>query len=95
MMNIIADAMVGIRKYMFSNVYTSPLAKGEEGKAIELVTMLYQYYFQHLNELPKEYQEMLVEGERAEQVVCDYIAGMTDNYAISVFRSIFEPKSWK
>lgn len=80
---------------MFSNVYTNPLAKGEEGKAIELVTMLYQYYFQHLNELPKEYQEMLVEGEREEQVVCDYIAGMTDNYAISVFRSIFEPKSWK
>ena len=46
----VSDAMVGIRKYMFSNVYTNPLAKGEEGKAIELVTMLYQYYFQHLNE---------------------------------------------
>lgn len=91
----VSNAMVGIRKYMFSNVYTSPVAKGEEGKAVELVTMLYQYYFQHLNELPKEYQEMLVEGEQAEQVVCDYIAGMTDNYAISVFRSIFEPKSWK
>lgn len=38
----VSDAMVGIRKYMFSNVYTNPLAKGEEGKAIELVTMLYQ-----------------------------------------------------
>ena len=91
----VSDAMVGIRAYMFSNVYTSPVAKGEERKAAELVTMLYQYYFQHLNELPKEYQDMLEEGEQAEQVVCDYIAGMTDNYAISVFRSIFEPKSWK
>ena len=51
---------------------------------------------EHIEKLPDEYyRRMEFYGDAREQVICDYIAGMTDNYAVKVFQEIFIPESWK
>ena len=76
----IQDAMSGLREFLFERVYTNQDAKGEEGKAIHMITSLYQYYMEHLEAMPEEFLTILEErGEPEEMIVCDYIAGMTDN----------------
>ncbi len=92
----VAEAMKGLRKFMFENVYRNPVAKREESKAVEMVKNLYAYYLEHIEKLPDEYSSrMRLFGDTKEQVICDYIAGMTDNYAVKVFQEIFIPESWK
>lgn len=83
-----------LHNFMFERVYRNPIAKGEEGKAIELVERLYQYFTSNPNKLPEEFKNML-EKHGTERVVCDYIAGMTDRYAVQVFNGLFVPYSWK
>ncbi|NLZ80915.1 MAG: deoxyguanosinetriphosphate triphosphohydrolase, partial [Clostridiales bacterium] len=92
----IAEAMTGIRQFMFQNVYTNPLAKGEEIKAKKMLKELYYYYLENISELPAEYTYM-IENKRQtkERVVCDYIAGMSDGFSIAKFQEIFVPKAWK
>ena len=88
--------MQGLRKFMFENVYRNPVAKREEHKAIEMVKKLYGYYMEHIEMLPEEYLRFMdVNQDTKEQVICDYIAGMTDNYAVKIFQEIFIPESWK
>ena len=89
------DALFDLRKYMFASVYTNPVAKSEEVKAIRMIEELYYYYEDRLELLPQMYHRMLAEGHTPEQVVCDYIAGMTDGYAVRKFEEIFVPQSWK
>lgn len=92
----VEEAMMGLRKFMFENVYQNPAAKGEEEKAINMVSNLYEYYIRHLELLPGQYLDMLDKNkESKEQIVCDYIAGMTDTYAIKKFEEFFVPESWK
>ncbi|MCF2553625.1 deoxyguanosinetriphosphate triphosphohydrolase [Faecalicatena contorta] len=88
-------ATAGLRKFMFEHVYKNPIAKAEEDKAISMITNLYEYYMSHTELLPGQYLLMLENGEKEEQVVCDYIAGMTDNYAVKKFEEYFVPQSWK
>ena len=90
------EAMQGLRKFMFENVYRNPVAKAEENKAVEMIKNLYKYYMEHIEKLPDEYyRRMELFEDTKEQVICDYIAGMTDNYAVKVFQEIFIPESWK
>ena len=92
----VEEAMQGLRKFMFENVYRNPLAKHEETKAVEMVKNLYNYYMEHLDKLPEEYLRLMeMSGDSKEQIICDYIAGMTDNYAVKTFQEIFIPESWK
>ena len=89
-------ATMDLRAFMFENVYKNPVAKGEEEKAINMVTNLYDYYRRHIQLLPDQFLEMLEEeGGTPERIVCDYIAGMTDTYAIKKFEEYFIPESWK
>ena len=89
-------ATMDLRAFMFENVYKNPVAKGEEEKAINMVTNLYDYYRRHIQLLPDHFLEMLEEeGGTPERIVCDYIAGMTDTYAIKKFEEYFIPESWK
>ncbi len=83
-----------LHDFMFERVYRNPVAKGEEGKAVELVERLYQYFTESPDKLPEEFKNML-EKHGTERVVCDYIAGMTDRYAVQVFNGLFVPYSWK
>ena len=89
------EAMQGLRSWMFEHVYTNPVAKAEDGRVAKLITELYDYYYIHLNELPPEYRRLMENGEKRERVVCDYIAGMSDSYAIDTFEELFVPKAWK
>ncbi len=90
------EAMLGLRRYMFEHVYTNPIAKGQEHKAQNLLQALFEHFMKNVHELPPEYIRM---GERTgssrEQIVCDYIAGMTDQYAISVYEELYVPTAWK
>lgn len=90
------EAMKGLRKWMFENVYSGGVAKAEEGKAQQLVQALYEYYMDHVDRLPQEYLRMMEQrNEGIDRVVCDYIAGMSDSYAIDKFEELFVPKAWK
>ena len=91
----VAGAMQGLRQFMFQSVYTNPIAKGEETKAKELLERLFVYYLKHIDVLPGYYLQMLEEGEENDRVVCDYIAGMTDQYAVAKYNEYFMPKSWQ
>lgn len=92
----IEAAMSGLRHYMFDNVYTNSVAKQEDKKAQALLKSLYEYYLEHTEELPEEYFNMIwISREPVSRVVCDYVAGMTDGYAIDTYQRLFVPVSWK
>jgi dGTPase len=80
-----------LRTFLFDRVYIGSLAKTEESKAIQLVQKLYRYYIEKPGNLPPEYRPF-VEAEGAERAVCDYIAGMTDSFAIGQFQHLFVPR---
>ena len=88
-------AMSGLRKYMFTNVYTGSAPKREDAKAQKLLSLLYEYYFEHVDQMPEEYLNLIwIRHDSPSRVVCDYIAGMTDNYAVDLFRHLFVPEGW-
>lgn len=90
------EAMKGLRSWMFENVYKNEIPKAEEGKAQQLIVALYDYYMKHMEKMPPEYLLMIEKNhEKKERVVCDYIAGMSDSYAIDKFEELFVPKAWK
>ncbi len=92
----IEEAMMELRKFMFDHVYLNSVAKTEEGKVSRMITMLYQYYEKHVDEMPQEYIDLIEKkGQPEPRVVCDYISGMTDQYSISKFRELFVPQSWQ
>jgi dGTPase len=60
-----------------------------------MIEQLYDYYMNHIEILPAKYLRMYAEGEDKGRVVCDYIAGMTDQFAINRFNEFFLPKAWQ
>jgi dGTPase len=90
----ISTAFRKLREYMFANVYTNPVAKGQEYKAERLVEQLYAYYAEDEERLPEEYRLLIANGERRERVVADYVAGMTDKFAVMTFEELMIPKAW-
>ena len=89
----VETALTDLRSFMFERVYRNPIAKGEESKAREMLKRLYEYYFNHPDAIPEDFQpQMSFEG--LERTVCDYIAGMTDNYAVDKYTELFIPKGW-
>ena len=89
----VGRAMAELKAFMFESVYFNPAAKGEEGKAEDMICLLYEYYDKHTDKLPPEYQDILLR-EGKERAVLDYIAGMTDTYAVGQFSSLFIPRGW-
>jgi dGTPase len=87
------EAMAALREFMFENVYRNPVAKGEEGKAQDMIHALFDYYVGHPDELPSDFQTIRVE-EGIERAVCDYVSGMTDNFAVETYSALFIPKAW-
>ena len=86
-------ALADLRAFMFEKVYRNPVAKGEESKAKDMLLRLYEYYYEHPEAIPADFQPQL-SFEGMERTVCDYIAGMTDHYAVDKFTEIFIPKGW-
>lgn len=92
----IETAMMELRKYMFDNLYLNPMPKKEDGKAKALLVSLFHYYMERPEEMPEEYLQLQKQrGDSRERVVCDYIAGMSDGFAISLYEELFVPRFWK
>lgn len=89
----IQKTLADLRSFMFARVYHNPVAKGEESKAKDMLQMLFRFYVDHPEQLPADFQPQL-SFDGLGRTVCDYIAGMTDNYAIEKFNEIFVPSGW-
>lgn len=90
----IYKAFMGLRAYLFANVYTNPIAKSEEKKATYVINTLFEYYVRNIDELPKEFSKLIDNGLEKERAVCDYIACMSDQYATNMFKELTIPKTW-
>ena len=86
-------ALKDLRAFMFERVYRNPIAKGEESKAQAMLQKLFEYYITHPEALPEDFHPQL-SFDGMERTVCDYIAGMTDNYAVDKYTEIFIPMGW-
>lgn len=82
-----------LRDYLFDHLYHNSGAKAEEGKAEGVVETLYRYYLKHIDLLPEEFKKY-IEEDGAERVAADYIACMTDRYAVREYERLFVPKDW-
>lgn len=90
----IAQAYESIHDYMFERVYRNLYAKKEEKKIPDLINRLFEYYKKYPDNLDTFFRN-IAEKEGIERAVCDYIAGMTDQYAIQVYTNLFIPKKWQ
>ena len=79
--------------FMFSDVYTNPVAKSEENKVKGILSGLYTYYTSHPDALPDDFRGV-IEHDGIERAACDYISGMTDGYAMEKYGEIFIPFAW-
>lgn len=90
----IGDAMSRLRSFLFANVYNNPIAKSQEAKSKELLIRLFEYYVKHPERMPTLYYSN-TENEPVERCVCDFISGMTDRYAIELYKELFVPEVWR
>ena len=84
----------GLRSFLFDNVYKNPQAKGEETKACELVAWLFDFYCANPKEMTPLFQSW-IDHEGLERTVADYVAGMTDEYAIRKYKEYTIPIDWQ
>ncbi len=94
MSDSILEATNGLRNYLFENIYVGSKAKEEEAKTRHIIEELYKYFLKNPQELWNNDLNNLNQKE-IERIVCDYVAGMTDRYAIDKYKSIFLPLPWK
>ena len=90
----VGDAMDKLRSFLFENVYLNPIAKSEENKAKDMLAFLFEYFVKNPDKMPELYVRNIGE-ESVERCVCDYISGMTDRYAIDLYRELFIPRVWR
>ena len=86
-------AMMSLRSFLFRNLYSRGDAKREEPKAYELLVGLFEHFVTHLDEVPSEYR--IHDGDAPDVQVADFVAGMTDRYAVRVFEDLMIPRSWR
>ena len=91
----VAEAMTKLRRFMFEAVYTNPVVKQEETKAKGMLHALYDYYMTHFDEIPASYRALMAGGDKEEIIVCDYISGMTDQYAVYKYCELFVPRGFE
>ena len=89
-----ADATMELRTFLFKKVYNDKTFRDEEARADRMLTALYEYYFKMPENMPDFYKNRL-ENEDINVILCDYISGMSDIYAVKTFTEIFIPNNWK
>ena len=90
----VSEAYEDLGRYMYKNVYTNPVCKGEETKAIDMLIHMYEYFLKSPQAMPEEYRR-IAERESPERAVSDYLSGMSDRYALAVFQKLFIPAPWQ
>ncbi len=89
----VGAAMENLREFLFENVYHNPKAKTGEDKAKDLLKYLFDYFMKYPEKMPELYYNN-TKYESTERCVCDYICGMTDRYAIDIYKELFIPSAW-
>ena len=89
----VMEAYYALHAYMYKSVYLNDYAKREEKKVPHLIESLFGYYVRHPECLPESMQA-IAEADGKEQAACDYIAGMTDRFAVDLYSNLFIPKAW-
>lgn len=84
----------GLRDFMFKTVYLNDYALKEKEKVKDLITHLFYYYMDHPDSMDDEFIQLIKSGQPEQEVVCDYIACMTDRFAITLYKKLFIPSSW-
>lgn len=87
------QAMLALRRFLFERVYDSK-AVDQDGRAVWMLHELYAYYQTHFEQLPETYRALAGKGDSQDRIVCDYVASMTDRYAITCCKEIFLPRTW-
>lgn len=90
----VEQAMLELRSYLFNTVYMNEKIKNNFLKAKKVIKELYEYFCENQDEFRTLYKRDPREGESVERAVCDFIAAMTDSYAITLYEKIFLPKRW-
>lgn len=93
MSDFMQEAVDFFHSFMYSDVYTNPIAKGEESKVQGIIAGIFEEYMKQPEKLPRELQK-IAEREGRERAVCDFISGMTDGYAIEKYGELFIPAAW-
>jgi len=89
----VADATAMLRTFMFDNVYNDRTFKKEEERADRMISAMYSYYKNNLGEMPEFYVKLL-EKYDVDTVLCDFISGMSDVFAVKTFSDLFIPDKW-
>ena len=91
----IADLTNELRDFLFENVYYNRIAKSEEEKSMFIIEKIYEYYTKNFDHLPEFYLNIYHNNNFSRgEIIKDYIAGMTDRYAMKVFNELYIPKPW-
>lgn len=92
----ILNATNQLREYLFQHVYTNSRAKEDDDKVAVMINMLYTHFVSHPEHLPDDLRHINQQHqEPVARAVVDHIAGMTDRYALKVFRDLFVPRTWE
>ena len=87
------DAFNKLHSFLFEHVYSNRTAKAEEDKVQNFVAALFEHFCKNPQELPRDYLK-IYEREGAMRAACDYVAGMTDRFALATYNRLFVPKYW-
>ena len=90
---LVQEAMDGLREFMFERVYRDKWRAAEEHRCDLVMTQLFHYYSEHPGEMPEEYV-LIGYREGMERVVCDFLSGMTDRYAVRTYQQLFVPEAF-
>ena len=93
MSDYMQEAVDFFHSFMYSDVYTNPIAKGEESKVDGIIGGIFDCYCKHPEMLPAELR-IIAEREGADRAACDFVSGMTDGYAMEKYSELFIPMSW-
>ncbi len=85
----VLESLEALRKYMFENMYLTPTVRGEFEKAQKILVAIFEYVIAH----PEEFLDMQPD-EPVERLAIDFIAGMTDRYALNLYERLFMPRKW-
>ena len=83
-----------LRDFLFDRVYNDETFKKQERKAERMIGALYSYFYENTDKLPESYLKELISTDK-DTVICDYISGMSDGYAVKTFTDLFIPEKWE
>jgi dGTPase len=85
-------ALLGLREFMFENIYRGSVCLAERRRAMFIIEQLFNFYKKNPGRMSRLYQQ-IADEEGIEAAVVDYISGMSDGYCIAMFEDIYIPHS--